>query len=64
MEKEGQSTRGDQWEGKETFMRAQLCLSTAGECLSHYDFLLFYNGTYRDNEKVMGPQYCVLWRPS
>ena len=32
-------------------LRAQLCVCAAGEFLFHYDFLLFSNGTYRDNEK-------------
>lgn len=32
-------------------LRAQLCVSAAGGFLFHYHFLLFSNGTYRDNEK-------------
>jgi hypothetical protein len=36
---------------KRLVLRAQLFVSATDEFLLHYNFLLFYNGTYRDNEK-------------
>lgn len=36
---------------KRHLLRAQLWVSAAGEFLFHYYFLLFSNGTDRDNEK-------------
>ena len=32
-------------------LRVQLCIFATGEFLFCYHFLLFSNGTYRDNEK-------------